>query len=50
MPPTLIASVYGMNFHAMPELSWPYGYPVALVTMVVSAILPYLFFRYRGWL
>jgi magnesium transporter len=50
MPPTLIASIYGMNFHAMPELSWPYGYPVALVTMVVSAILPYLFFRYRGWL
>ena len=50
MPPTLIASIYGMNFHAMPELAWPYGYPLALVTMVVSAILPYLFFRYRGWL
>jgi magnesium transporter len=50
MPPTLIASIYGMNFHAMPELSWPYGYPIALIAMVVSAILPYLFFRFRGWL
>ena len=50
MPPTLIASIYGMNFHSMPELSWPYGYPIAIALMVVSAILPYLFFKRKGWL
>jgi magnesium transporter len=50
MPPTLIASIYGMNFGAMPELHWPWGYPMALALMVVSAILPYAFFKYRGWL
>ena len=50
LPPTLIASIYGMNFHDMPELGWPVGYPVALVLMVVSAILPYLYFKRRGWL
>jgi len=50
MPPTLIASIYGMNFHSMPELVWPYGYPIALLLMVLSAILPYLFFKRKGWL
>lgn len=50
LPPTLIASVYGMNFRYMPELSWPYGYPLALALMVTSAILPYLYFKRRGWL
>jgi magnesium transporter len=50
LPPTLIASVYGMNFEFMPELSWPYGYPLAVGLMVLSAILPYLFFKTRGWL
>jgi magnesium transporter len=50
MPPTLVASVYGMNFKSMPELNWAYGYPAALVLMVVSAVLPYLFFRRKGWL
>jgi magnesium transporter len=50
LPPTLIASIYGMNFHFMPELDWPYGYPLALVIMLVSALLPYYFFRRRGWL
>ncbi|MEQ8268309.1 MAG: magnesium/cobalt transporter CorA [Parvibaculum sp.] len=50
LPPTLIASIYGMNFEFMPELAWPFGYPVALLTMVVSAIAPYLFFKQRGWL
>jgi magnesium transporter len=50
MPPTLIASIYGMNFKAMPELDWSFGYPVALTMMVVSAILPYLYFKRRGWL
>lgn len=50
LPPTLIASIYGMNFHFMPELEWQWGYPSALGAMVLSAILPYLFFKYRGWL
>ncbi|HTJ57394.1 MAG TPA: magnesium transporter CorA family protein [Devosiaceae bacterium] len=50
LPPTLVASVYGMNFHLMPELDWSLGYPVALLLMLLSAILPYLFFRGRGWL
>jgi magnesium transporter len=47
MPPTLIASIYGMNFKFIPELSSPYGYPLALCAMVLSAILPYLFFRWK---
>ncbi len=50
LPPTLIASIYGMNFHFMPELDWHLGYPLALLLMVVSAILPYLLFKRRGWL
>jgi magnesium transporter len=50
MPPTLVASVYGMNFQFMPELEKPWGYPVALLAMVVSAVLPYLYFRRKGWL
>jgi len=50
MPPTLIASIYGMNFRFMPELNESWGYPVALVAMVVSAILPLLLFRKKGWL
>ena len=50
LPPTLIASIYGMNFHFMPELDWPFGYPLALAIMLVSALLPYFFFRRRGWL
>ncbi len=50
LPPTLLASVWGMNFHFMPELDWPFGYPLALFAIVVSAILPYIFFRRRGWL
>jgi magnesium transporter len=50
MPPTLIASIYGMNFKFMPELDWAAGYPLALGMMVVSAILPVLYFRRKGWL
>jgi magnesium transporter len=50
LPPTLVASVYGMNFHHMPELDLIYGYPGALVLMVASAILPYMYFKRRGWL
>jgi magnesium transporter len=50
IPPTLIAGIYGMNFHDMPELSWSYGYPYAWAFMVVSAILPLVLFRIKGWL
>jgi magnesium transporter len=50
LPPTLIASAYGMNFEFMPELSWHLGYPIAIVLMVASAIAPYLYFKYRRWL
>lgn len=50
LPPTLIASIYGMNFAHMPETDWQFGYAWALGLMVVSAILPYLFFKRRGWL
>nr|AOS95183.1 Mg2+ and Co2+ transporter [uncultured bacterium] len=50
LPPTLIASVYGMNFEHMPELKWLFGYPFALAVMIVSAILPYWYFKRRRWL
>ena len=50
LPPTLIASIYGMNFKWLPELDWSFGYPLALVMMVASAIAPFLYFRSRGWL
>jgi magnesium transporter len=50
LPPTLVASIYGMNFEFMPELHWRYGYPMAVVMMVASAILPILWFKRRGWL
>jgi len=50
MPPTLIASIYGMNFKSMPELEWPFGYSMALVLMVTVGVLPYLFFKWKKWL
>jgi magnesium transporter len=50
LPPTLIASIYGMNFELMPELRWTFGYPLALLAMVISAVLPYFFFKRKGWL
>jgi magnesium transporter len=50
LPPTLIASIYGMNFKEFPELNWVYGYPFALVLMLLSAALPFYYFRRRGWL
>ena len=50
LPPTLIASVYGMNFRAMPELEWEFGYVYAVGVMIASAIVPMLYFRKRGWL
>lgn len=49
-PPTLIASIYGMNFHNMPELDWTLGYPMVLLLIVLSAILPCLYFKKKGWL
>lgn len=50
MPPTLVASIYGMNFHHMPELNWPLGYPTALAIMLATAVLPFWWFKRRGWL
>jgi magnesium transporter len=50
LPPTLIASIYGMNFKTMPELDWALGYPYALVLMIASALVPMYYFRKRGWL
>jgi magnesium transporter len=50
MPPTLIASIYGMNFKHMPELDWHFGYPLAITVMVLAAVLPYLYFKWRKWL
>lgn len=50
LPPTLIAGIFGMNFHHMPELSWYYGYPMSLGLMLISAVGPYLYFKKRGWI
>ena len=50
LPPTLIASIYGMNFKAMPELDWSLGYPFAIALMAVSVITPFWYFRRKGWL
>lgn len=50
LPPTLVASVYGMNFHHMPELDFEFGYPLALLAMIVSALLPLAYFKKKGWL
>ncbi|TYB32891.1 MAG: magnesium and cobalt transport protein CorA, partial [Flexistipes sinusarabici] len=50
LPPTLIASIYGMNFEFMPELDWLFGYPFSLGLMLISAILPIFIFKKKGWL
>jgi magnesium transporter len=51
MPPTLVASIYGMNFHHnMIELDWQLGYPFALLVMVAAAVGPLLFFKWKKWL
>lgn len=50
LPPTLIASIYGMNFKLMPELDWSFGYPFALLLMGLSVIAPFWYFRRKGWL
>jgi magnesium transporter len=50
MPPTLVASIYGMNFKHMPELDWTFGYPLAIAMMLVAAALPYFIFKWKKWL
>jgi magnesium transporter len=50
IPPVLVAGIYGMNFRVMPELGWTLGYPFALLLMVVSGLLPVLWFKRRGWM
>jgi magnesium transporter len=50
LPPTLIASIYGMNFKVMPELDWPLGYPFAIALMLASVAAPFIYFRRKGWL
>lgn len=50
MPPTLIASIYGMNFKHMPELDWTFGYPLAILIMVAAAVAPFLYFKWKKWL
>jgi magnesium transporter len=50
LPPTLVASIYGMNFHHMPELDWRFGYPIALLLMLLSAFIPFQYFKKKGWL
>ncbi|MWV62664.1 magnesium/cobalt transporter CorA [Helicobacter saguini] len=50
MPPTLIGTIYGMNFEVMPELKWEYGYPIVIILMIISTILPVIAFKKKGWL
>ena len=50
LPPTLVASIYGMNFERMPELAWDYGYLMAIVLMIAAGVAPYWYFRRKGWL
>lgn len=50
LPPTLIASIYGMNFQHMPELAWPWAYPLSLLLIIASGALPYWFFKRKGWI
>ncbi|RDU66396.1 magnesium and cobalt transport protein CorA [Helicobacter didelphidarum] len=50
MPPTLIGTIYGMNFDVMPELKWEWGYPIVIIIMLVSTIIPVVIFKKKGWL
>jgi magnesium transporter len=50
MPPTLVATIYGMNFKHMPELDWTFGYPMAITLILLAAVLPYYYFKWRRWL
>ena len=49
IPPTVVAGIYGMNFKIMPELNWAWGYPFGLAMIVLSAVLPLIWFKWRGW-
>jgi magnesium transporter len=49
IPPVLVAGIYGMNFHNMPELSWAHGYPYGLALIAISAAVPLAWFKWRGW-
>jgi magnesium transporter len=49
VPPTLLAGIWGMNFKNMPELSWAWGYPLSWLAIILSAILPLVWFKRRGW-
>lgn len=49
IPPVLVAGIYGMNFHFMPELNWAFGYPFGLALILISGVLPLLWFKWRGW-
>jgi magnesium transporter len=50
LPPTLIASIYGMNFQFMPELSSKFGYPLVILLMITSSFISYLYFKRKGWM
>lgn len=50
LPPTLVASIYGMNFDFMPELRWPWGYPLTILLMITAGAAPYLYFKRKEWL
>ena len=50
IPPVILAGIWGMNFKDMPELTWPHGYAIALAAILISIVLPVLFFKWRGWL
>lgn len=50
LPPTLVGTIYGMNFQTMPELHWTVGYPLAIAIMILSSVLPYLYFKRKRWL
>lgn len=50
LPPTLVASSYGMNFEFMPELGWHFGYPAAIILMIIAGLAPYLYFKRKNWL
>ena len=50
LPPSLVGTIYGMNFKRMPELEWVWGYPMALVLILLAAVLPYYFFKWKKWL
>jgi magnesium transporter len=50
IPPTVVAGIYGMNFKFMPELAWQWGYPFGLVLIVLSALVPFMWFKWRGWI